>query len=99
MRWSSAPTTSLPPSVRVLARSCHARAEKRLELRQTLVECRRYLAGAAGHALIKGVDVITQGLGHILRALAKPANQLAAVVFHRMVELCDVPGDQVAEVA
>ena len=60
---------------------------------------RRYLAGAAGHALVEGVDVITQGFGHILRALAKPANQLAAIVLHGVVELGDVAGDQVAEVA
>ena len=68
-------------------------------MRESLVERGGNFAGPAGDALVECIDVISQSFGHVLSALAKPPDQLATVILHGVVELGDVAGNQVAEVA
>jgi hypothetical protein len=74
-----------------------ARGEARLELRQAHVDRAGQLAGVTGQPLIEGIDVIAHCLGHVLRALAEPLDQFAAIGLHGAVELGHVAVDQAAE--
>ncbi len=62
-----------------------------------MVERGAKLSGAAGDALVEGVDVVAHCLGDVLGALAETFDQFTAVSLHGIVEFGDVARDQAAE--
>src|SRR6185437_16409503 len=77
---------------------CDAAAEKALELGKALVKGTGNLPGPSAHALIERIDVVSQRLRHVLRALAEASDKFTAIILNRMVELGDVPRDQATEI-
>ena len=97
MRLSSASTTSWPLAGQRVGEPVTREPRLSSNCDEPLVERAGEFAGAAGDALVEGVDVIAHRFGHILGALAEPLDQFAAIGLHGAVEFGDVAGDQVAE--
>src|SRR5579885_3050784 len=103
-RLSSAATTSLPFSASVLeistmradSASVRLRAvvDRLLEAGKALVERGRDLVGLGGDAIVESVDIAAHRLGDVLRARAKPLDELGAVGLHGAVEFGEMPSDE-----